>query len=175
MTGELKQWHKVTLTLDGPFAHERDKQPNPFTDLAFNVTFTHESGSPEIQGARLLRRGWRRGEHQRRIRHEMACASLAGQSGRSGTTPFPSPEAKTRRSKAAASRSQPFDGMSGSFTIAASDKTGRDFRAQGRLQYVGKHHLQFAGSKEYFLKAGPDAPETLLGLCRLRQHQRRQA
>jgi hypothetical protein len=32
----------------------------------------------------------------------------------------------------------------------------------GRLQYVGKHHLQFAGSKEYFLKAGPDAPETLL-------------
>jgi len=30
------------------------------------------------------------------------------------------------------------------------------------LQYVGKHHLQFAGSKEYFLKAGADAPETLL-------------
>ena len=23
ITGELKQWHKVTLTLDGPFAHER--------------------------------------------------------------------------------------------------------------------------------------------------------
>ena len=50
----------------------------------------------------------------------------------------------------------------GSFTIAPSDKTGRDFRAKGRLQYVGKHHLQFAGTKEYFLKAGPDAPETLL-------------
>jgi hypothetical protein len=46
--------------------------------------------------------------------------------------------------------------------VARSEKRGRDFRAQGRLQYVGKHHLQFAGSKEYFLKAGPDAPETLL-------------
>ncbi len=41
ITGELKQWHKITLTLDGPLAHERDTQPNPFTDLAFNVMFTH--------------------------------------------------------------------------------------------------------------------------------------
>ncbi len=32
ISGELKQWHKVTLTLDGPFAHERDMDPNPFTD-----------------------------------------------------------------------------------------------------------------------------------------------
>ena len=58
---------------------------------------------------------------------------------------------------------KPFDGQTGSFQIAASDKTGRDFRAHGRLQYVGRHHLQFAGSKEYFLKAGADAPETMLG------------
>ncbi len=45
MNGELKQWHKVTLTLDGPFARERDTKPNPFTDLACNVTFTHECGA----------------------------------------------------------------------------------------------------------------------------------
>ncbi|NJM37114.1 MAG: hypothetical protein HC845_04150 [Akkermansiaceae bacterium] len=31
------------------------------------------------------------------------------------------------------------------------------------MSYVGKHHLQFAGSKQYFLKAGPDSPENLLG------------
>ncbi|MDV7400721.1 hypothetical protein RZS08_55405, partial [Arthrospira platensis SPKY1] len=37
-----------------------------------------------------------------------------------------------------------------------------DFRGEGRLQYVGRHHLRFAGSGRYFLKAGPDAPETLL-------------
>ncbi|MGK0188479.1 MAG: hypothetical protein ACI9R3_004290 [Verrucomicrobiales bacterium] len=55
-----------------------------------------------------------------------------------------------------------FNLVIGSFSIAASDKSGRDFRGQGRLQYVGKHHLQFAGSKEYFLKAGADAPETML-------------
>src|SRR6056297_561794 len=54
------------------------------------------------------------------------------------------------------------DGETGTFNIKESDKTGRDFRAKGRLQYVGGHYLQFAGSGEFFLKAGADAPENLL-------------
>ena len=45
VSGELKQWHKVTLTLDGPRAAERDQQPNPFTDYRYTVAFAHESGS----------------------------------------------------------------------------------------------------------------------------------
>jgi hypothetical protein len=49
LSGELKQWHKVTLTLDGPLASGSDNEPNPFTDLAFNVTFTHESGTPSYK------------------------------------------------------------------------------------------------------------------------------
>lgn len=53
--------------------------------------------------------------------------------------------------------------MTGSFTIAASDAQLPDFRARGRLNYVKKTHLQFAGDKTFFLKAGADAPETLLG------------
>ena len=57
---------------------------------------------------------------------------------------------------------KPFDGQTGTFTIAPTDKTGRDFRAKGRLAYVGRHYLQFAGTKEFFLKAGADAPENLL-------------
>ena len=36
----------MTLTLDGPFAHERDNAPNPFTDYRMTVTFRHESGTP---------------------------------------------------------------------------------------------------------------------------------
>jgi hypothetical protein len=54
------------------------------------------------------------------------------------------------------------DGYQGHFDIAPTDKAGRDFRARGRLQYVGKHHLRFAGTGEYFLKAGADAPENFL-------------
>ncbi|MEM1294442.1 MAG: hypothetical protein AAGH89_03690, partial [Verrucomicrobiota bacterium] len=37
ISGELKEWHKVTLTLDGPFARETDTDPNPFTERKMNV------------------------------------------------------------------------------------------------------------------------------------------
>ena len=162
ISGELKQWHKVTLALDGPFSHEQDNEPNPFTDLAFNVTFTHESGSPKyvVPG------------------YFAADGDAANSSAESGTRWLAhlSPDkngtwnyaisfskGKNAALDGGGEALSPFDGQSGSFSIAESDKTGRDFRAHGRLQYVGKHHLQFAGSKEYFLKAGADAPETLLG------------
>jgi Domain of unknown function (DUF5060)/Putative collagen-binding domain of a collagenase len=162
ISGELKQWHKVTLTLDGPFAHERDNQPNPFTDYALTVTFTHESGSPKYTVPGYF----------------AADGDAANSSAESGTKwrAHLSPDKAGQWSYSismlrgklvavdddAQRKASPAIGASGAFTIAASDKTGRDFRAKGRLQYVGKHHLQFAGSKEYFLKAGADAPETLL-------------
>ncbi len=56
----------------------------------------------------------------------------------------------------------PLDGLCGTFSVNVSDKSGRDFRGRGRLQYVGKHYLRFAGDGDFFIKAGPDAPETLL-------------
>lgn len=159
--GELKQWHKVTLTLDGPFARERDTEPNPFTDLALTVTFAHESGAPSYT-----------------IPGYFAADGNAAESGAESGTKW---RAHLSPDKAGAwnytvsfscgtnvaldgggEPLKPFDGVKGSFQIAPTDKTDRDFRAHGRLQYVGKHQLQFAGSKQYFLKAGPDAPETLL-------------
>ena len=39
----------------------------------------------------------------------------------------------------------------------------KDFRKQGKLRYVNKHYLQFAGSRDYFLKAGANSPEVFLG------------
>ena len=162
ISGELKQWHKVTLTLDGPFAHERDHEPNPCADLAFNVTFTHESGAPKYTVPGYF----------------AADGDAANSSAESGTKwrahLAPDEAGKwnyavsfTRGKHAAldggGAKLSPFDGVSGSFSVGATDKTGRDFRAKGRLTYVGKHYLQFAGSKEFFLKAGADAPETLLG------------
>ncbi len=55
-----------------------------------------------------------------------------------------------------------FDGAGGTFVIGPTDKTGRDHRGKGRLQYVGKHHLRFAETGEFFLKQGSDSPENLL-------------
>ena len=183
ISGERKQWHKVTLTLDGPFAHERDgnggfpaaedvtgtvkgrlesRPSNPFTDYALTVAFTHESGSPKYTVPGYF----------------AADGNAANTSAESGTKwrAHLSPDKAGKWtyavsfvkgkhvavSDAKGEALKPFDGQTGVFTVAPTDKTGRDFRAKGRLQYVGKHHLQFAGSKEYFLKAGADAPETLL-------------
>ena len=44
VSGELKKWHTVTLTFDGPECSETDDY-NPFFNYRLNVTFNHkESG-----------------------------------------------------------------------------------------------------------------------------------
>ena len=43
VSGELKQWHAVTVTFDGPQSSET-ATPNPFTDYRMDVTFTGPSG-----------------------------------------------------------------------------------------------------------------------------------
>ncbi len=162
ISGELKQWHKVTLTLDGPYAHELDNEPNPFTDYVMTVTFTHESGAPQYTVPGYF----------------AADGNAANTSAESGAKwrAHLSPDKPGRWTYAVSflkgkhvavgdaksEAMRPFDGKTGAFTIAPTDKTGRDFRSKGRLRYVAKHHLQHAGSTEYFLKAGADAPETLL-------------
>ncbi|MDO8541552.1 MAG: DUF5060 domain-containing protein [Opitutaceae bacterium] len=163
VTGELKQWHKVTLDLAGPFAAEPDTAPNPFTDYRLQVTFTHESGAPvySVPG------------------YFAADGNAANTSARAGTVwrAHLAPDKIGRwRYRVSFTHGRhaaldgggaalsPFDGKSGSFTVGASDKSGRDFRAAaaGRLTYTGGHYLHFAGSGRPFLKAGADAPETLL-------------
>ena len=163
ISGELKQWHKVSLTLDGPFAHERDTTPNPFTDHRFAVIFTHASGSPSYRVPGYF----------------AADGSAAESSAESGTQwrahvspdkpglwnyriSFATGPLAALDSEATAAPAQAYNDRTGNFTIVPSDKTGRDFRSKGRLTYVGRRYLQFAGSGEFFLKVGPDAPETLL-------------
>jgi len=161
VSGELKEWHKITVTLDGPFAHERDNEPNPFTDCNLTVTFTHESGGPSYQVPGYFAADGQAGESSAEAGTKWRAHLAPDKAGRWHYA------VSFKRGKHAAldgggAAARPFDGVSGSFQVAKTDKQGRDFRAQGRLQYVGRHHLQFARSKQYFLKAGADAPETLL-------------
>ncbi len=161
--GELRQWHKVTLTLNGPFANELDIDPNPFTDYNMIVTFTHESGKPSYAVPGYFAA-------------DGNAANTSADKGIKWRAHF-SPD-KTGiwvykisflKGKMVAVSNleeskplEPYHAKTGKIMIRTSDKKGRDFRGKGRLVYVEKHYLQFAGSKEYFLKAGADAPETLL-------------
>src|SRR5690554_5312993 len=47
VTGELKRWHPITLTFEGPYAGENDDL-NPFTDYRMQVVFRHLSTGREF-------------------------------------------------------------------------------------------------------------------------------
>lgn len=163
ITGELRRWHKVTLTLDGPFARERDDAPNPFLDDRMTVTFTHASGSPKYDVPGYFAADGNAANTSAEAGTKWRAHLSPDKPGRwSYRISFVTGKGVAVNARAAGKPVKPFDGRQGTFVVAETNKTGRDFRGKGRLQYVGKHYLQFAGSKEYFLKAGADAPETLL-------------
>jgi hypothetical protein len=160
--GELRRWHRVTLTFDGPQTAE-DATPNPFRNYRLSVTFTHaRSGKSHTVPGYYAAHG--------------AAAETSATSGNQWRAHFTPDEegdwryaASFRSGEDVALSPDPqagapaaFDGAAGSFRIRASDKTGSDHRAQGLLQYVGRHHLRYAASGEYFLKGGADSPENFL-------------
>jgi hypothetical protein len=163
VTGDLKKWHKVTLSWNGPSSSET-ASTNPFSDYRLNVTFSHAgSGKSYLVPGYFAADGnaAETSAHAGNVWRVHFTPNETGEwtyavSFRSGSDIAIDPAAGAGASAGF------FDGDSGSIEIAATDKTGRDLRGKGRLRYVGKHHLQFAETGEYFLKAGVDAPENLL-------------
>ena len=163
ITGELRQWHKVTLTLSGPHADEQSSAPNPFMDYRMTVTFAHESGTPTYRVPGYFAADGEAGNSSATSGNKWRAHLSPNRTGRwtyriafvsgKGVALTPAPAGQTLA---------PFDGRTGTFQVTATDKKLPDFRARGRLQYSGKHYLQFAGSGDYFLKFGSDSPETLL-------------
>ena len=163
ISGELRQWHKVTLTLDGPQASE-DGTPNPFLDYRMQVTFRHPA-----TGLTYVVPGYFAADGD-----AANTSATSGNKWRAHLSPDhvgkwtynvsfrEGPGVAISDDPDAGTAVAPVDGLNGTFEIAETDKSGRDFRGKGRLNYVGKHHLQFAGTGEFFLKAGVDAPENFL-------------
>ena len=163
VTGELKKWHKVTVTFDGPTVSETDAT-NPFLDYRLDVTFSHaSSGNSYVVPGYFAANGdaansgassgnkWRAHFSPDEVGEWTYTSSF-----RTGS------EVAVDDNPLAGSSAGYFDNAAGIFNIADTDKTGADLRGKGQLQYVGGHYLQFAETGEYFLKQGPDAPENLL-------------
>ena len=164
VTGELKTWHNITLSLDGPYAHEKDNKPNPFTDYRMEVTFEHASGKRYVVPGYFAADGDAKDSHAESGTMWRAHFAPDLEGKWNYQVGFYSGDLVALESSTPQHGSlKPFHGKSGTIEVAVSDKSGRDLRAQGRLQYVGKRYLRFAGSGKYFLKVGADAPETLLG------------
>jgi len=161
VSGELKTWHKITITFDGPNTSET-ADPNPFLDYRLCVKFTKGEKTYTVPGYYAA---------------DGNAANTSADSGNKWRVHFAPPQAGTwtykvsfRSGENIAVSDDPqggigagyMEGETGSFKVDPTDKKGRDFRGKGILQYVGKHHLRFAGSGEYFLKCGADAPENFL-------------
>lgn len=166
---ELKKWHRVTLSFEGPETNEL-AAVNPFLDYRLDVTFTNGTKTYVIPG------------------FYAADGQAAETSATSGniwqvrftpdaigewkyTTSFKKGnEIAVTNSTENATSAGFIDGQTGNFTITESDKTGRDNRAKGRLQYIGESYLQFEETQKYFIKLGVDAPENLLGYADFDAH-----
>ena len=160
---DIQLWHKMTLRCLGPQTTET-ANPNPFRDFRLNATFEHQAS-----GKKYLVPGYYAADGN--------AANSSATSGNIWHVHFAPDELgkwnyeiSFRKGKFLATIGNPkmgesaryCDGRQGSFFVMPSDKQGVDFRAKGRLQYVGEHYLKFAGNGEYFLKCGADAPENLL-------------
>ncbi len=158
VSGELRKWHKVTISFDGPNTSET-ATPNPFTNYKLQVTFTNGNTTYNVPG------------------YYAADGNTANSSATSGnkwlvhfapdqtgtwtyTASFrQGTDVALNTSPTAGSSAGFMDGETGTFNIAATNKTGRDHRGKGRLKYVGQHYLQHQETGDYFVKMGADAPE----------------
>lgn len=165
ISGELMQWHNVTITFEGPDTDEQDSI-NPFLDYCMTVTFSNEDQTFVVPGYYAA---------------DGNAANSGSGAGNKWRCHFVPPEtgqwawvASFRNGKNIAISGQPldgeasfFDGQKGSFNITPSDKAGLDFRAKGMLRYAEDHYFQFAQTKEYYLKGGADSPENFLAFAEI--------
>lgn len=160
ISGETKKWHKVTLDFAGPTSSEL-AQPNPFSYYRLDLTFTHESGSPV-----MVIPGYYAADGQ--------AAETSAANGNVWRVHFSPPKTgkwqyvvsfkagENIAVKEGGVSAGFMDGTKGDLVVQNTDKTTPDNRAKGRLNYIGTHYLQFAETKESFLKIGADSPENML-------------
>jgi len=160
VSGELKVWHRVALTVPGPETSET-AAANPFRDYRLDVEFSR-------QGKRYLVPGFYAADG-----NAAETGADKGNCWRANFAPDAPGEWSYRVSfrkgrdvamadDAAAGEAAGADGATGKFTVAPSDKSAPDHRGAGMLRYTGGRYLQFAGSGQFYLKGGADSPENFL-------------
>jgi len=160
VSGALMQWHKVTLTFDGPESGEK-AETNPFLDYRLTVTFSNGMQTFTVPGyyaadGDAAHSGASDGDKWR-------CHFVPPETGKwSWKASFREGPDIALNDKVMAGEASFFDGETGSFKVVSTDKEAPDFRAKGVLQYSGGHYFQFAHTREYFLKGGADSPENFL-------------
>lgn len=154
ISGELRQWHDVVLTFDGPPASE-SATPNPFLHYRLDVTFTKGARKYVVPG--YYAADGNAAETSAKAGNKWRVHFVPDEVGqwRYAVSFRGGPDVAVNGGGAAL----PPNGLSGTLRIAASDKTGRDHRAHGTLEYAGEHYARYKGSGKYFIQTGTQSPE----------------
>lgn len=163
ITGNLREWHRVVLTFDGPCACEADPV-NPFLDYWMEVVFVSPNGRDIYRVPGFFAADGNAANSHRTCGNKWRVYFAPDTAGtwsysalfRAGSGVAVSDDPLSVGSVAA------FNGARGTLDIRPTNKQIPDNRARGRLEYVGTNYLQFAGNKEFFIKGGPDSPENFL-------------
>ncbi len=159
ISGELKQWHTISLQFEGPKTSENAIE-NPFLNYRLSVEFMNDKSQYTIRGFYSA---------------DGNSAETSADSGNIWQVNFTPDQigdwtytAKLHYGDQIALDDHLENGVEiklnnakGTFHIKPSDKTGVDFRAHGRLK-ISKGYFHFQDSDFYWLKGGADSPENLL-------------
>lgn len=160
ISGELKQWHTITLTFTGPGASEYDTV-NPFTDYRLDVEFTNGSRSFIVPGyfaadGNASETSAKSGN----IWRAKFCPPSPGE-WRYDVTFAKGSNIAVSDNTGSALKLYP-DGVTGTLEISGTDQNSPGFLSKGRLKYDGTRYLKHEGTGEIFLKGGADSPENFL-------------
>jgi len=161
VSGTLQRWHRVELQFTGPNSTETSNSPNPFLDFRLQCRFTGPGGQVfDVPGFYDTNgSGGTSGNIWK-------CRLAPDQVGHwTYTASFKSGSQIAASTVASEGTATSFNGDSGGFDIAESDKASSDLRApkRGTLINAGSHYLVFRGSGNAWLKGGTNIPENFLG------------
>jgi hypothetical protein len=160
ISGERRQYHKITLTFDGPELSEM-AEDNPFTDYRLLVQFQQGDMVYEVPG--YFAADGNAGETSAQSGNKWRVHFNPEKPGEwDFTVFFRKGENIAITDEEEAGEPLDLDGVKGTFSVAETDKTGRDFRAKGRISVSENGRFFQHASGEYFLKGGADSPENFL-------------
>jgi hypothetical protein len=160
VSGELKQWHTITLSFAGPETSEND-DPNPFLDYRLNVTFRKIGKEHVVPG--FYAADGQAGQTSAKAGSVWQVHFAPDEPGLwTYTASFRVGEDITINPDPMAGEPLACDGATGVLDVGPTDKLAPDHRAKGFLRYVGRRYLRFEQTGEYFLKGGADSPENFL-------------
>ena len=157
--GELRQWHKITMTIHGPQTSEWDIL-NPFLDYKLDVTFSNGERTYVVPGFYAAD-----GTAAETSSDEGNVWKVRFRPDKTGKWNYKISFKKGKDIVVKDGEGEPVfsDGKEGTIEVAESDKSGDDFRAKGRIVNGGNGYFRFQDSDKIWVKNGTDSPENFLG------------